>query len=145
MIVVHELAIEFQHPCMAKAADAAAAQIGYLHAGSFDAFEQALIVRYVHADLRTGEEYLEGVADRRRAELLPMDMAVGPAAGARGVDDVIDHARGTADVDMRAQGLRREQRLERNHLSFTVMVQVKPFTLAPAQALQERGVLRRAN
>ncbi len=111
MIVVHQLAVELQHARMAEAADAAAAQIGHFDAGGLDAFEQALVGRHVNGDFRAGEKHVEGVADRRRAELLPVDVAVGPTAGVCGVDDVLDHAGGPADVHVRAQGLIRQQRL----------------------------------
>jgi hypothetical protein len=74
-----------------------------------------------------------------------MNMAVGPTASLCGGDDVIDHAGRPADVHMGAQRLSRQQRLEANHLSFTVIVRVKPIAFAPPQALQKRGVFGRAN
>src|SRR3984893_14070491 len=115
---------------MAEVAGFGGGEIWLLYAGGLDAFEQALVGRDMHAQLRAGEEHLEGVADGRRAELFPMNVAVGPAARLGSGDHVLDHAGGTADVYMRAQGLSREQRLVRDHLAFTVIVHVKSFALA---------------
>src|ERR1700733_1980000 len=112
MIVVYQLSVELEHARMAEAANAAPAQIGYFHSGRLDAFEQALVGRHVHAQVGASEEHLEGVADGRRAELLPMNVAVGPAAGLRRGNDVLDHPGGAADVHMRTQRLIRERRLE---------------------------------
>jgi len=47
---VHEFAIEGDDLGAAETADTAAAQIGRIHAGRLDGFEQALIRLHVHLD-----------------------------------------------------------------------------------------------
>ncbi len=74
-----------------------------------------------------------------------MDVTIGPAACLRGADDVLDHARRAADVDVGAERLGRQQSLEGNGLTLTVVVHVKTSGFAPVQSRKEGGVLGGSN
>ncbi len=67
MIVVYDLAVQFDDAGLAEAADTAAAQIGYLDAGGLDTLQQAAVRRDMHGQFRPREEYVEGIADGRCA------------------------------------------------------------------------------
>src|SRR5580698_10532690 len=100
MIVVNELAIELEHVGPAEAADAAAAQVGNLHPRGLDRLEEALVGNNMHVETGLREMHVDRLAGRARAELLLVNVTLGPTPRARLGQHDLDHACRPADIEM---------------------------------------------
>src|ERR1700736_630097 len=78
VIVVDELAIEIEHVGSTEPADATTAQVRNLHTGGLDTFEETLVGDNMHIEIGLRQVHIERLTRGRRAELLPVDVALRP-------------------------------------------------------------------
>ncbi len=145
MIVVDELAIELEHVGSTEPADATTAQVRNLHTGGLDTFEETLVGDNMHIEIGLRQVHIERLTRGRRAELLPVDVALRPAPLARLRHDELDHSRRPAHIEMGAQRLCRQQPIKIDRIAVAVVIDVEPLGGTVAQSGEECRVLRRAH
>ena len=108
---------------LALAADAAAAEIGRVDAGRLDRLQQALLLVDADGLAADGQRHVERRAGLGCCEMLEMHGLGRPAQCSGAVAHPVDHAGRAADIEMRAERLRRQQPVELDLLAAIVVIE----------------------
>ncbi|VTZ62689.1 hypothetical protein EMEDMD4_440003 [Sinorhizobium medicae] len=126
-VVVQQLAVAECDPCFALPAGTAATEKGRIDAGRLNRLQHALMM--TDMDGLAGARQLDrkGLAGLGGQKALGMQVLLRPARLQPGLEYAVDQARGTADIEMRAERLAVEQAGDRNAIVFGIAIDLHPM------------------